>query len=348
MSQEGREQACLDFLHVPTVALHNSSVAYLARSWRSPIARPTLGDMTQTEHLSSTTPRLTPASVAARLRGRPDRMLDVGHSKVAAYRFGEGPDVVCVHGWPLHAATWRNIVPLLADGFTLHLLDLPGTGQSEWSRSSKIDLVAHAEAVRASVDQLGLDRFAYVAHDSGAAIARLAAAGDPRVFANVMGNTEIPGHVPWQIGVFVAAAKVPWVWRRFFSMMRFSAVRRSALGFGGCFTDSATVDGDFGDWFVKPLLSSPRVAEGQTQLVLGLDGRVIERLRDVHAQLTGPSLLIWGPGDPFFPIGKAREMLGQFSAGAELVEIEGAKLFAHEDHADEFASLTRRFLRRFV
>jgi hypothetical protein len=64
--------------------------------------------MTQTSShapLSTARASLTEATVSAKLRGAPDRMLDVGHAKLAYYRFGQGPDVVCVHGWPLHAAT---------------------------------------------------------------------------------------------------------------------------------------------------------------------------------------------------------------------------------------------------
>ena len=310
--------------------------------------RPNVWPMIQTQPVSS--PRLprslSAADVTARLAARPDRMLDVGHAKLAHYVFGRGPDVVLVHGWPLHAATWRNVVPLLANDFTLHLLDLPGTGQSEWSERSRIDVASHAESVRSAVDQLGLSRFAYVAHDSGAAITRLAADGDPRVFAHVMGNTEIPGHVPWQLALFVAVARRPRLRARVFSMMRHDLVRRSPLGFGGCFTDSRYVNGDFGALFVDPLIDGGRAAVGQSQLLLGLDHHVLARVEETHARTTAPSLLIWGPDDPFFPLAKARVMAKRFRAGATLVEIPRAKLFAHEDHADAFADHARAFLSR--
>jgi pimeloyl-ACP methyl ester carboxylesterase len=42
----------------------------------------------------------------------------------------------------------------------------------------------------------------------------------------------------------------------------------------------------------------------------------------------------------------ARKMTSQFAAGAVLDEIPGAKLFAHEDHPREFATLALRFLDR--
>lgn len=295
---------------------------------------------------ATATSALTEAAVSARLRGAPDRMLDVGHAQLAYWRFGQGPDVVCVHGWPLHAATWRRLVPLLASEFTLHLIDLPGAGRSVWDKRSRIGIREHAESLRAAIAQLGLQRFAYLGHDSGAAITRLAAADDPRVFANVIADSEIPGHTPWQVSAFLQLTKAPALYRAVVRSLRVGWLRRSALGFGGCFTDPRYVDGEFGRWFLTPLTHDRRVLEGQTRLLTHFDHAAIHALRDAHAQLRAPSLLLWGTRDGFFPIEKARAMLPQFTAGAELIELPGARLFPHEDHAAAFAEATGAFLRR--
>jgi pimeloyl-ACP methyl ester carboxylesterase len=128
--------------------------------------------------------------------------------------------------------------------------------------------------------------------------------------------------------------------------MRFSAIRRSFLGFGGVFRDPAFVDGDFGDWFVRPLIGSRRVAEGQMALLRNLDFGLIDGLDAVHARIGAPVLCIWGADDPFFPVAKARRALAQFKGTAELIEIPGAKLFAHEDHSEAFVALAAPFLAR--
>ncbi|MEZ4328577.1 MAG: alpha/beta hydrolase [Polyangiales bacterium] len=289
---------------------------------------------------------LTEGDVSARLGGAPDRMLDVGHAQLAYYRFGQGPDLVCVHGWPLHAATFRRVVPHLARDFTVHLLDLPGTGQSVWDERSHIDLVAHGASVRRATELLGLTRFAYLGHDSGAAISRLAAADDPRVFAHVMADTEIPGHTPWQLNLYALTMRVPGLIQLVMRALSIGAFRRSALGFGGCFTDPRYVDGDFGAWFVQPLATDPHVLAGQLRLLKGLDPDVLAGLRSTHAQLSAPSLLLWGSDDPFFPVSGARAMLPQFPAGAELVTLPRARLFPHEDHPEAFSAATRAFLLR--
>ncbi|MCL5974682.1 MAG: pimeloyl-ACP methyl ester esterase BioH [Gammaproteobacteria bacterium] len=47
-------------------------------------------------------------------------------------RVGQGPDLVMLHGWSMHSGVWHPLIELLADKFTLHLVDLPGHGQSDW------------------------------------------------------------------------------------------------------------------------------------------------------------------------------------------------------------------------
>lgn len=45
---------------------------------------------------------------------------------------GQGPDLVMLHGWSMHSGVWQPLAELLAKQFTLHLIDLPGHGQSAW------------------------------------------------------------------------------------------------------------------------------------------------------------------------------------------------------------------------
>lgn len=285
----------------------------------------------------------TEKSVTARFV-RPDRFVDAGDERLAYWRFGNGPDVVLVHGWPIWSATFRRIIPALAQRFTLHAFDLPGAGHTK--AVGRVELRAHGRTLRRAIDALGLERYAMIAHDSGGAVARLAAADDPRVRGLVLGNTEIPGHHPWLIAMYVAALKVPRLDRGILASMRLGPVRRSFLGFGGCFRDPAYVDGDFGELFVRPLTEGGSKAQSQLALLRDLDFSVLDELASVHARIQAPVRCIWGTDDPFFPLHKARRMLPQFAGGAELLEIAGAKLFAHEDHPAEFVAHALPFLER--
>lgn len=272
--------------------------------------------------------------------------VDVEHTRLAYWRFGAGPDLVFVHGWPLHSATFRRILPVLARDYTCHLVDLPGAGRSKPTADTPFGLEEHADTLRRAVDRLGLESYSLLAHDSGAVFARLLAASDARVRALVAGNTEIPGHRPKVVEMYVAMTKIPGATALTRLLMRSGTVRRSGLGFGGCFSDPRYVDGEFHELFVAPILESARAMHDQTQLVRHLDFGVVDRLDDAHAKMKAPTLLLWGERDPFFPLEKAKRMLPSFRGGAELDVIADARLFAHEDHAERFASSASAFLRR--
>jgi pimeloyl-ACP methyl ester carboxylesterase len=271
----------------------------------------------------------------------PDSFLELPGGRVATWRFGSGPDLVAVHGWPLHAATWRRLVPGLSQHFTVHLLDLPGSGLTEWPGA--VDFEVCAQVVREFTDRLGSPRYGMLAHDSGAAIARLAGAGDDRLAALVLGNTEIPGHHPPLLLAYLVAARLGLAGVLLKAVA--GPLRTTVLGVGSLFTDPTHADGEFGQLFLAPL-ADPRVRASQLKLLRSVDFDLLDALAEVHRRIRAPTLCIWGPDDPFFPVAKARAMLPQFSGTAELVEIPRARLLAHEDHPEEFLAHALPFLQR--
>ena len=296
---------------------------------------------------SSSMPNST--EVLRSIQRGPQRFVDVGHARIAHWCFGRGPDLVLVHGWPLHAATWRHVVPQLAERFTCHLIDLPSVGQSEISDATVVGLKEHAQTLRTVIRELGLERVALVGHDSGAVVTRFAAAElGERVSALVIGNSEIPGYHPWQLQAYLIAMKIPFGLQMVTQSLRLGWLRRSAAAYGGCFADGRYADGEFGDLFVKPLYSDPSVRRGQTRLLETFRWSVVDELHQVHPRLTQPTCLVWGEADPFFPTRLARPMLETFGGNAIWRGIPRGKLFAHEDFANDFAGHAQAFLTRVL
>ena len=272
----------------------------------------------------------------------PDSFLELPGGRVATWRFGSGPDLIAIHGWPLHAATWRTVLPRLSQHYTVHLLDLPGSGLTDWPGA--VDLEVCAQVVRELVDRLGTRRYGLLAHDSGGAIARLAGAGDERLAALVLGNTEIPGHHPPLLLAYVIAARLGLAGVLLKTILG-GPLRTTNLGVGSLFTDPAYAGGEFGELFLRPL-ADRRVRESQLRMLRSVDFDLVDALAEVHGRIRAPTLCVWGPDDPFFPVAKARRMLPQFAGPAELVEIPHGRLFAHEDHPEEFLAHTLPFLQR--
>lgn len=45
-------------------------------------------------------------------------------------RLGSGPDLMLLHGWGMHGGVWHGVAQTLAQHFRVHLVDLPGMGDS--------------------------------------------------------------------------------------------------------------------------------------------------------------------------------------------------------------------------
>lgn len=277
------------------------------------------------------------------LASAPVQTIPVGDSALGYRVVGAGPDVVFVHGWPLHGLTWRHIVERLAPHYRCHVFDLPGTGDSKWDWTLKFGIGAHATRVRAAVDALGLESFALVGHDSGAAITRHVAAelGD-RVWANVVSGSEIPGHRPFLLQALLVLGKLPISPLAFRTLLRSRFLRSTQLGWGACFSDPSRAEGEFHGLFGAPLLASRTAFAGQMGLARDFDWADTDALAEAHTRITGPTLMLWGDGDPYFPVGKAKAMADQFAGGATLISRPDGRLFVHEEHPGWFAEHTVR------
>ncbi|MCH7349435.1 pimeloyl-ACP methyl ester esterase BioH [Aeromonas sp. MR7] len=72
---------------------------------------------------------------------------------VSVERFGQGPDLVLLHGWGMNGAVWHGIAQQLAAHYRLHLVDLPGFGNSPLADGSEYSLPWLAEQIAAVLPQ---------------------------------------------------------------------------------------------------------------------------------------------------------------------------------------------------
>ncbi len=277
----------------------------------------------------------------------PHRFIDVGHSKLAHWSTGSGPDLIFIHGWPLHSATYRNIIPIVAQHFTCHCIDLPGAGQTVYGSQTDFSFSAHAQTLISAIKQLGLKHYGLVAHDSGGVVTRYLAAQETKaVFGMVLGNTEIPNYQSPLLRLLVTVGKTPGGMALITNALRIKALRHSLIGFGSGFNETSLIDGEFFDLFVEPLYKSNSVRLGQTQLLKYFNVEEINQLKLVHSKIEAPTLLQWGEDDPYFSIQQAREMMPQFLGGASMEVYEAGKLFIHEEYPERFADHTTNFFQK--
>jgi haloalkane dehalogenase len=279
---------------------------------------------------------MTATEAADLFRRDPDRFLDVGAGEVAYRRVGSGPDVLFVHGWPVSGATFRTLLPFLAEHVTCHVIDLPGAGSSRFTNGTTLTIDQHIESVRRVIDLLELDDVAVVGHDSGGMIARHAVAGDPRLRAMGLINTEQTHGSSWRFKSFLATRHLPGLGSALGWVSGNHRVRRNKFVFGEAFADRSLLDGEFDEFFLEPLHTSPERRAAAARVLRSFDQHHVRALGDLHRRIDVPVQLVWGDQDPFFPVEWAKEMVGTFP-DARLEIIEGAGLFCHEERPAEVA-----------
>jgi haloalkane dehalogenase len=279
---------------------------------------------------------LTPTAASDLFRQAPDRFLDVGEGEAAYRRIGSGPDVLFVHGWPVSGATFRTLLPALSQHVTCHVIDLPGAGDSRFGPETTLSIDQHITSVRRVVDQLSLDEVAVVGHDSGGMIARHALAGDPRVRAMGLLNTEQPRGLSWRFRSFLAIRHLPGIGSTLGWLAGRPRLRRQKLVLGDAFADRSQLDGEFDEFFLAPWHASSGRQAAAARLLRSFDTRYVHELGALHRRIDVPVQLVWGDRDPFFPLSWAEEMVDTFP-DARLEVINGAGLFCHEERPAEVA-----------
>lgn len=279
---------------------------------------------------------MTADQAAELFRAAPTSYVDTGDGAVACRTVGTGPDVLFVHGWPVSGATFRLLLPYLTPHLTCHVVDLLGTGSSRFDDDTDISVERHIASVGLVVDALGLNSVAVVGHDSGGLVARHALAGDPRVRAMGLIDTEQPAGLTLLFRQFLLAGRLPGFDTAFGRLVGARRLRRSPLVLGGAFHDRALLDGQFDEFFLQPLHRDPVRRRAAVRLLKSFDARLVRELAAVHARIGVPVQLVWGADDPFFPVARAASMVATFP-DARLEIVDGARLFCHEERPADVA-----------
>ncbi len=92
-----------------------------------------------------------------------------GH-EMAYYKVGHGPALVLLHGIAGSSRTWRDVIPLLSDRFTVIAPDLMGHGLSE-KPVGDYSLGAFASGTRDLLEVLDIERASVVGQSFGGGVA---------------------------------------------------------------------------------------------------------------------------------------------------------------------------------
>jgi len=260
------------------------------------------------------------------------------------------PVVLLLHGFPTSSHMFRNLIPLLADGYRVIAPDYPGFGQSgSPDRASFAYSFAHyADIIDKLTVKLGASRYSMYVMDYGAPVGyRLAIAHPERVQALIVqnGNAYTEG-----LEAFWDPIKAYWA--------EDTPARRQALewlvtlettkfqytdGMG----DLSRISPD--NWIVdQALLDRPGNRDIQLDLFrdYGTNVPLYPQFQAFFRERKPPTLIVWGKNDKIFPEPGAHPYLRDLP-DAELHLLDSGH-FALEEKLDVMAPLIRDFLDRKV
>ncbi|WP_431015588.1 alpha/beta fold hydrolase [Bradyrhizobium pachyrhizi] len=166
---------------------------------------------------------LEKAFAEAAAAGITQQKIDIGGLRVNVARFGKGPPLLLLHGWPEFWLVWRPLMLRLGDSFELIAPDLRGcggTGKPTPGPDASATAERHALDMFAVMDALGHDRFGVIGGDLGAYVMQAMSHRQPqRLTGTLYLCTPYPGlgHRYGQPGHLIE------VWYQYFQQLPWAA-----------------------------------------------------------------------------------------------------------------------------
>jgi pimeloyl-ACP methyl ester carboxylesterase len=277
-----------------------------------------------------------------------------GELVFTAKAMGEGPVVICLHGFPDNAGSFRHQLPALAEaGFRAISVTLRGYERSSIPENGDYSVEAIAADICAVIDQLDLGPVHLVGHDWGAAIAYTAAAKAPQDFKSLTtmavphagrfarDGLRIPRQLKmsWYMGFF----NLPWVsdWavrRRDYAFIR-NLWRNWSPGWS---PEPAVIES------VVDTLSQPGVlsaALGYYRAALSLSA-LLASADEAHYPVPVPTLALSGERDGCIAsdVFEQLTIVSDFPQGVKFHRVAEAGHFLHQEQPEVVNSLLIEWL----
>src|SRR5215216_3947492 len=283
-------------------------------------------------------------------RSREPQTLDELHEVVlhghrVFYRgAGSGPVVVLVHGITSTSATWANVLPYLAERFTVIAPDLLGHGESAKPRGD-YSLGAYASGIRDLLIALGHERATFVGHSLGGGVAMQLAYQFPEHCERLVLVSS--GGLGRDISALLRAASLPGselvlpflVDRRVVGAGRAAGRLLGRIGL--------RVHTDVGE----VLRGHASLSDGEARAaflhtlrtIVDPGGQRVDASDRLYLAKNVPFMLVWGEHDPIIPVEhgyRAHELI----ASSRLEVFEEAGHFPHVDDPQRFLDVLLDFV----
>jgi pimeloyl-ACP methyl ester carboxylesterase len=257
---------------------------------------------------------------------------------------GDGPAIVLVHGLAGSSTTWQEVMPALADHYTVLAPDLLGHGESAKPRGD-YSLGAYASGLRDLMVALGIERATFVGHSLGGGVALQLAYQFPERCERLV--LVASGGLGKEVNSFLRAVSLPG-----------SELVMPVLLSGQVHSVLSSIS----SWFVRRGIRLGATGREMWRSYTGLSetrGRLafIHTVRSVIDPLGQrvsardrlylasevPTLIVWGDRDRIIPVEHAHAA-HDLIPGSTLVVVPGVGHFVPTDAPDRFLEALESFM----
>jgi pimeloyl-ACP methyl ester carboxylesterase len=266
-----------------------------------------------------------------------------GHS--VGYRSGgSGPVIVLIHGMAGSSATWRLVMPVLAEHFTVVAPDLVGHGESEKPRGD-YSLGAFASGVRDLLLALGHERATFVGQSLGGGVAMQFAYQFPERCERLVLVSS--GGLGDEVNVLLRLLALPGAelvlplactnWLHDAGVRVAGWAAKIGLHTSPHLTELWQSYGSLAD-------AKTRTAFVHTlRSVVDVTGQRVSAADRLYLAAEVPTLIIWGDHDSIIPLEQGRAAHSAIP-GSRLEIFEGTGHFPHCEHPDRFCNVLIEFM----
>jgi pimeloyl-ACP methyl ester carboxylesterase len=268
------------------------------------------------------------------------------HGHRISYRIaGSGPLLALIHGIAGSSATWKDVLPALAERYTVVAPDLLGHGQSAKPRAD-YSLGAYASVVRDLFGALGYERGTIVGHSLGGGVAMQFSYQFPERCERLVLVSS--GGLGRELHVLLRAAALPgaeWV----LPLLCSGGLRDAVDGVARLLRRVAGVHAgpDLEElWRGFVSLYDPAACQAfihTVRTVIDIRGQRVSATDRLYLAAELPIMIIWGEHDPLIPVAHARSA-HQSIPGSRLEIFPNAGHFPYRDDPRRFVNALTGFI----
>ena len=266
-----------------------------------------------------------------------------GH-RVGYYLAGRGPALLLLHGIGSSSLTWKRVIEMLAQRYTVLAPDLLGHGTSERLRGD-YSLGAHASGVRDLMVKLGIDRATVCGHSLGGGVAMVFAYQFPERCERLV--LVASGGLGPEVSPLLRLLSLPGS-DLVVPIGTFPGLTRAASRFGGALGRlgiqlSPRAEELWQCYASLDTQEARRAFLSTLREVIDFQGQRVSAVDRLYLASQVPVLIVWGTRDEIIPVAHARHAHREMP-GSRLEIFDGVGHFPHAEQPARFVRLLDEFV----